>query len=444
MFKLIKSRIEQAKNGFRVNKKREVLLLLIYLFEYFVFFSIPVLSGLEKWHYVPLVFCAFECLLIFFWLYFYGGAFIDKNVILLITFPLFCLLESFFTGFRIILLTYFLLTGMCIFFYEFVSESNDNDAYLRVWYFALVSFALIFVIVYFKELINFDISRLGSAFDNVNEVSQFFSMGMLFSLFYFVKNRKKNWFFVLFYLGFAFLGITTGSKQFLFSSVIITVVGIFLALGKNHIIWAFLSVAVLAAVVVVMIQFPVFATMKTRIVDFMNFLGIMKTNDRDYSSEERFAIFSEALNMFFQKPLFGFGPDGFLRYSYFGTYSHTTFGDLLCNFGIVGTVLFCYPFFSSAGKAFNKDWKVNSDRILFSLLAVLFGCFAISAVLMSDKVYYIALPLILSLPNNRTMPADFAEISIKRKGPFQFSVSYKNKTISGKQPTESDSESIDI
>ena len=54
------------------------------------------------------------------------------------------------------------------------------------------------------------------------------------------------------------------------------------------------------------------------------------------SSELRFGMLVKALELWSTHPLFGCGFDGFSRLSEFGVYSHTTFGEVLCNGGLFG------------------------------------------------------------------------------------------------------------
>lgn len=57
------------------------------------------------------------------------------------------------------------------------------------------------------------------------------------------------------------------------------------------------------------------------------------------SSDVRYGMLVKALELFAAHPLFGCGFEGFSRLSEFGVYSHTTFGEVLCNGGLFGTGL---------------------------------------------------------------------------------------------------------
>ena len=57
------------------------------------------------------------------------------------------------------------------------------------------------------------------------------------------------------------------------------------------------------------------------------------------SAEIRRDMIVKALEMFIQKPIFGWGIEGFAAHSGFGVYSHNNYTETLVSFGIVGFIL---------------------------------------------------------------------------------------------------------
>ena len=57
------------------------------------------------------------------------------------------------------------------------------------------------------------------------------------------------------------------------------------------------------------------------------------------SAEIRYNMIVRAFEMFAQKPLFGWGIEGFAAYSGFWVYSHNNYTETLVSFGIVGFIL---------------------------------------------------------------------------------------------------------
>ena len=67
----------------------------------------------------------------------------------------------------------------------------------------------------------------------------------------------------------------------------------------------------------------------------------MLTGDggQEASAVERASMISKAFEMFMEKPLLGWGIEGFARYSGFGVYSHNNYMETLVSFGIFGFFL---------------------------------------------------------------------------------------------------------
>ena len=69
---------------------------------------------------------------------------------------------------------------------------------------------------------------------------------------------------------------------------------------------------------------------------FGDFAG---TGKIEASAGIRFDMIDYAIEMFKEKPVFGWGIEGFANNSVYGVYSHNNFTETLVNFGIVGFVL---------------------------------------------------------------------------------------------------------
>ena len=76
--------------------------------------------------------------------------------------------------------------------------------------------------------------------------------------------------------------------------------------------------------------------------------------------------------------LFGYGADGFSIYSGIGTYAHNNYAEVMCNFGILGLIIFhtavLYPFLLAIR---NKDRSKNIVIIIitFYLVKGFFGVY---------------------------------------------------------------------
>lgn len=81
---------------------------------------------------------------------------------------------------------------------------------------------------------------------------------------------------------------------------------------------------------------------------------------RDQSAEDRSYYIELALEMFYQKPICGWGMDNFSYYlnaiGGYGreVYSHCNYAEILSCYGIIGFILFYWPYFRSIAKLWKK------------------------------------------------------------------------------------------
>lgn len=67
-----------------------------------------------------------------------------------------------------------------------------------------------------------------------------------------------------------------------------------------------------------------------------------------YSTEVRDEMIKEAFHFFLNNPIFGNGWNYFYAHTMYGyEYSHCNYTELLCSFGILGTLLFYSKYFSN-------------------------------------------------------------------------------------------------
>jgi len=103
------------------------------------------------------------------------------------------------------------------------------------------------------------------------------------------------------------------------------------------------------------------------------------------SGATRFAMLVKVLELWGTHPVLGCGFEGFSRLSGFGVYSHTTFGEVLCNGGLLGlgliSVFYLVPLVQLWRLA--KDpvcpgrSQISTGLLAFWLLFTLFSCFAV-------------------------------------------------------------------
>lgn len=181
--------------------------------------------------------------------------------------------------------------------------------------------------------------RLGSTFDvNPNTVGHMFSVATIISLYLFLKNR--NWSFLIPFSFFFVFALFSGSRK------------IFILLGVGCVLLVILNqksfkravIAGLVAIFVVVLTGLMIVTVEplnriigSRLVNMFSQLGGANV---DGSTSIRLEMIIRGLQMFKQKPFFGWGQGAFTDLSGFGTYSHNNYIEMLVAVGLFGTLIY--------------------------------------------------------------------------------------------------------
>jgi O-antigen ligase len=164
---------------------------------------------------------------------------------------------------------------------------------------------------------------------------------------------------------------------------------IFLFFGKKRFYISLIIVGVSIGIFVLLLNLPFFSTMKDRFLTMFSTLtnkSIEGTNTSDMSTIGRIQMFQNGVEMFFRKPLFGYGVNGFfVSSSYGGSWSHNHFSETLCSFGLLGTILYHIPFYYSIKGFFDKNRSKNSNISL--ILICFFVMMMFSVALVSQKIF---------------------------------------------------------
>lgn len=391
MINRLKLFINNEKLLFNENKIKYVFSTIILISIGLLLFMLPGLSYTSL-HKIPLLFAGFLAIIIFVYLIMYQKIFIDKYIIMMLLFCLSVLISSLLNDPKQIEQTVFLLTGIFIMLYEFISSNENKTKAIYAIYVGLCFFALYFFISYFKEIISLDIGRLGSMFGNENAISNYFCFGYIINLHLFLN--KKNYPLVITLPFFALFGALTGSKLFLIMLVLVTIAFIIMFFGKKRWYWSLAIVVIGFGVVISLLQLPMFETLNRR------FLTMIKSilGDEGYidmSTITRYNMFFEGIYLFTYKPIFGWGLNGFMLNGPYHTYSHSAVSETLCNFGVIGFTCFFAPIFINAFSNHNKEDKKIQVMILIFMI-----CVSIFGMSYTSKIYYVALATMCACSNN--------------------------------------------
>ena len=115
----------------------------------------------------------------------------------------------------------------------------------------------------------------------------------------------------------------------------------------------------------------------------------------------RYALAQDALRMFYEKPIFGWGADGFRYFNKIDfTYSHSNYLELLVNYGTIGFILFYSVyiwFFKLTYKLINdnKSSLVLNDKYIFIFFLIITIILDFAMVRIFERMYWIIISMYL-------------------------------------------------
>lgn len=421
MINKIKSFIVNEREEFLSDKFKYLLRHAIYFLMLIISFALPCCSQ-NKYHLVPLMFVCVQIILIFIYLLLYKNIIIDKQILSILLFCVTIIISSSINDITQIDKTEFALSFMFIAFYMFISIDENRNKNIFAIYFGLFIFALVFFFAYRKEIFLLQVGRLGEMFGNQNSMGHYFLLGYILNIYLAILCKKYILSISLPF--FVILGALTGSKFFFFTFVIVTIVFIICLFGKKR--WYLSALIIICGFLILLclLQLSIFSTLKERL---LNLLGFIKNSSAssDISSVKRFNMLFEGIYLFTFKPILGWGTNGFAINGAYGTYSHSSISELLCDFGVIGFICFFTPLFLSIFAKKCKDKKnLTFSRMLCTYLLLLFIC----TVTIDEKVYYFALPIACAFSNLSISNSDKSNnAQIVEKSKHQKSHQFKNK-----------------
>ena len=246
--------------------------------------------------------------------------------------------------------------------------------------------------------------RLGIS-SNINPNTITWTFGVLALLtIYFAINDKKLFYYVL-YIFEIIIIFFTGSKNGLLLAVIPIIIYGIGALRKANLKVLLVIVVCIIALWIILHQSPVLYTLLGRRIDSMLYtIGITNNTSMSAagidmgSTEKRIEMIQVAEEMFWEKPLFGWGIGAFAKYAGFGYYCHNNYMEILVSGGIIAFLIY-YAFILIQGlNIFNMrkgKYKSLACMLLLSLLLLDFSTVNFYA----DVIFYFRTVLLAEIVN---------------------------------------------
>ena len=212
---------------------------------------------------------------------------------------------------------------------------------------------------------------------NPNTIGMIFTICVLVSFYFAFYCREKQYY--IFVLLQMFMVILTGSRKSLLASVAGIMILILLKSQRRNLIWRILTVIGFALFVVYLIlSVPeLYSAIGIRMESMFNHLV---EDGGDYSMALRQAFIGHARDMFFEKPVLGYGINNFIvkigQRVGIATYAHNNYYEILADLGIVGFVAF-YGYYVYLVASLLKIWRKSSGSLVKLMLvwvAVIMVC----------------------------------------------------------------------
>ncbi len=324
---------------------------------------------------------------------------LNKICILIPTFALFAFIGTLIYSHQFrAWLTLILLAGSFFVFTYAFKAIKDKNLIIAVISAAFFLFSIYFIVYYRNDILNFksfgtESFRLGTYFDNQNGVAAYALIGFAAPLYLVLFFKKKIRFaFILPALTSFFVGITTGSRTFIFASIIVLIVFLYFKFRQHKFIYLLVVLGILT-LFIILISLPFMSTIRDRLLRaFGTFFGFgIKV---DTSSIERTLWMDYGFSLGFRRLLFGYGVEGFSIVSGVGTYSHSNFAEVICNFGLLGFILFYTPMIIFIVRAILSKRVDKAFIITFVTYYLIVG---FANVIYYKKIYYLILAFMFYL-----------------------------------------------
>ena len=418
-----KNKIEKLKNDFKTNKLKFILRFFCYFLFVLQITSIQVLSTMHGLNLIPVAITALFTICIFLYGLLYGRLVLDIFGISLIIFIFYAFVLTLFTTklFSPHFITFVKLFPLFWSLFVFVINFRSFKFLLFTIITSTIALAVVFSIVYFKDLFSInEISpdRLGDKFGHSNIVGSSFSTAIVISCVFYLVFRKYLAFLSVIDIYFLFLIFKTGSRLALVVSLLSIITSVFILFWKNNKKIIVIICFALVAFLVVFFTVPAFKVYSDR---FLSIFDLFTTGDsEDGSTNIRFAMQLNGYQLWFKNLFFGYGSEGFMKNTSFGTYSHSTLCETLCNFGLIGFTLFFGPYLFVLFNTEKKDNLLNIMLKIISISIILPNLFA--GMLIYEKNFYVILALIFGeyyLTKDKNMSFEIKREVIENKTKFR-------------------------
>ena len=193
--------------------------------------------------------------------------------------------------------------------------------------------------------------------------------GILNYFFYSLISNKRKKAYLLISVVLCMMALFSGSRKVVISMLIFSVGFIQFREPNKNSGKAFIRILVLiilaiSAYAVMMNVDALYSTIGNRIDSIVGYL--FRDEAADGSLNTRLNMMALARNIIMSHPWLGIGANNFKYNTYYNTYSHNGYTEIICSFGILGIVVYYIPVLIMTMHSF-KNWKTEHTDAIFPL-----------------------------------------------------------------------------
>lgn len=412
----------------RCNCDRQEFVLRLFLLAILglLFVSFPCMSGIQPFNLIPIAISVVFALLAFAFLYWKRRLALTPRMASLLLFSIYSVLMTL-IGSRDYSMVFTIISNVliCCAVAEYVSLTGDGPIALFLYAVSMLVFGAVFCAFYWQEILSFNTERIGELFGNLNTVGLHFVLGAASFLGLSLMGKRRLLVFAIPGMVLGALSFLTGSRASLLMFALLVIVWIFVLFRKK--VWlSIITVVCLALVGFAILSLPMFANIRSRLDELITTFFGGEGGNYDYSGVQRLNMIWDGLFLWTKNAIFGYGMGSFAALSGYGTYSHSTLVEILCNSGIIGLVLFAYPVLTSS--FFYKNNSFRPFGYLF-LIGCVIPCLFIGMMIYSKGFYFLFGVLLGAYENSISGFAGSLVVERKKKGflPFIKKIPTKNR-----------------
>lgn len=391
--------VSRQKNEYLDHKFKYILKICCWFCFVILALSIQLLTMLETYHIIPVILTVVFGFFVFLYCILYGKFVFNTISIFYLFFLLYAFLVTLFGSkdFSTFYLTQLKLTILMVIVFNFCVNFYKPKIFLLLLIFLTIAISILFLVTSFQDIFALNKvpseSRIGNTFfGNVNYLGGALGSGVFFISIYLCYYKKHFIPLILFSLFLVFLILRTGSRMPFIIAAISIIFSLFFLLWKKHKIILIILFGCLVAAFILIMTLPQFQSFSKR---FLAIFEIALTGrSSEASANQRLSMQIVAIQFWLKKFFFGYGSSGFAKISSFGTYSHSTLSEILCDYGIFGFSLFYSPLLFFLFKS-NKKSLSKICFLLFTLSQLI--VMSLFGMLIYEKRFYIYIAIFASV-----------------------------------------------